>query len=318
MKHFRSGYLYILLSAVIFSTMEVVLKTVQGVFAPMQITCLRFLIGGVLLLPFALRSMKRKQTVLTKSDFGYFALVGFLCVAFAMALYQMAVTYTRASVVAIIFSCNPVFITILAHPILHEPIRRNHVAALILELLAALIIIDPLHATLDPTGALIAIAAAAAFALYSVVGKKRTPRFGGIAVTCLSFLFGSLELMAILLLGRIPAAASLFSSMGLGILADVPLFERIPASALPAFLYICIVVSAGGFVFYMIAMDKTSAQEASIVFFLKPILAPVFAFVFLREEIPLNMILGIVCFLCGSLCAILPGILEMRKSKTAG
>ena len=38
---------YIVLCAVIFSTMEVMLKTVHGVFAPMQITCLRFLVGGI-------------------------------------------------------------------------------------------------------------------------------------------------------------------------------------------------------------------------------------------------------------------------------
>ena len=52
MKRSYSGYLYIVLCAVIFSTMEVMLKTVHGVFAPMQITCLRFLIGGLLLIPF--------------------------------------------------------------------------------------------------------------------------------------------------------------------------------------------------------------------------------------------------------------------------
>ena len=45
MKRSYSGYLYIVLCAVIFSTMEVMLKTVHGVFAPMQITCLRFLIA---------------------------------------------------------------------------------------------------------------------------------------------------------------------------------------------------------------------------------------------------------------------------------
>ena len=104
MKRSYSGYLYIVLCAVIFSTMEVMLKTVHGVFAPMQITCLRFLIGGLLLVPFALRSMKKKGAAFTRADAGFFALTGFLCVAFSMVLYQMAVTYTKASVVAIIFS----------------------------------------------------------------------------------------------------------------------------------------------------------------------------------------------------------------------
>ena len=313
MNRSRSGYFYIVLCAVIFSTMEVMLKTVHGVFAPMQITCLRFLVGGVLLIPFAVRSIRKKNAVLTRKDLGFFACAGFLCVVIAMSLYQMSVTYTRASIVAVIFSCNPIFVTVLAHFLLHEEIHKNHIIALILELTAALIIIDPIHASLDPTGALLAILSAAMFSFYSVFGKKRTPRFGGIAVTCLSFLFGATELVALLLFGRTAAGASLYSAMGLKIFIDVPLFENIPLSALPALLYICCINSAAGFVCHMMAMEKTSAQEASLIFFLKPIFAPIFAFLFLKEEIPLNMIVGIVCFLAGSLCAILPGLLAQRK-----
>lgn len=313
MNRSRSGYIFIVLCAVIFSTMEVMLKTVHGVFAPMQITCLRFLVGGVLLIPFAVRSIRKKNAVLTRKDLGFFACAGFLCVVIAMSLYQMSVTYTRASIVAVIFSCNPIFVTMLAHFLLHEEIHKNHVIALILELTAALIIIDPIHASLDPTGALLAILSAAMFSFYSVFGKKRTPRFGGIAVTCLSFLFGATELVALLLFGRTAAGASLYGALGLKIFIDVPLFENIPLSALPALLYICCINSAAGFVCHMMAMEKTSAQEASLIFFLKPIIAPIFALIFLKEEIPLNMIVGIVCFLAGSLCAILPGILAQRK-----
>ena len=313
MNRSRSGYFFIVLCAVIFSTMEVMLKTVHGVFAPMQITCLRFLVGGVLLIPFAVRSIRKKNAVLTRKDLGFFACAGFLCVVIAMSLYQMSVTYTRASIVAVIFSCNPIFVTMLAHFLLHEEIHKNHIIALILELTAALIIIDPIHASLDPTGALLAILSAAMFSFYSVFGKKRTPRFGGIAVTCLSFLFGATELVALLLFGRTAAGASLYGALGLKIFIDVPLFENIPLSALPALLYICCINSAAGFVCHMMAMEKTSAQEASLIFFLKPIIAPIFALIFLKEEIPLNMIVGIVCFLAGSLCAILPGILAQRK-----
>ena len=313
MNRSRSGYIFIVLCAVIFSTMEVMLKTVHGVFAPMQITCLRFLVGGVLLIPFAMRSIRKKNAVLTRKDLGFFACAGFLCVVIAMSLYQMSVTYTRASIVAVIFSCNPIFVTMLAHLLLHEEIHKNHIIALILELTAALIIIDPIHASLDPTGALLAILSAAMFSFYSVFGKKRTPRFGGIAVTCLSFLFGATELVALLLFGRTAAGASLYGALGLKIFIDVPLFENIPLSALPALLYICCINSAAGFVCHMMAMEKTSAQEASLIFFLKPIFAPIFALIFLKEEIPLNMIVGIVCFLAGSLCAILPGLLAQRK-----
>ena len=316
MKHLHSGHLYIVLCALIFSTMEVMLKVVHGVFAPLQLTCLRFLFGGILLIPFALRSIRRKGAKLHRKDFGFFALTGFLFVAVSMVIYQLAVSYTKASVVAVIFSCNPIFVTILASFVLHEEIRRNHVIALLLEILAIVIIIDPLHAALDPTGALLAVLAAVVFAVYSVVGKKRTPIYGGITVTCLSILFGAAELLIVILLGHIPAIGAFLSSMGLDLLVNVPIFKGISLEVLPAFLYICAINSAGGFVCHMMAMEKNTAREASLIFFLKPMIAPVFAFIFLHEEITGNMLLGILCFLVGSGISILPGLIEEKRRAT--
>ena len=57
----KRGYLYILLAAMIYSTTEVALKGLGGVFAPMQITVERVLIGALFLLPFALRSLRRNR-----------------------------------------------------------------------------------------------------------------------------------------------------------------------------------------------------------------------------------------------------------------
>lgn len=309
-----SGFIYIILSAVIFSTMEVMLKTVSGVFAPMQITALRFTVGGLLLIPFALRSLKMKGEKLHRSDIGFFALSGFLCVAFSMVLYQMAVTYTKASVVAVIFSCNPIFVTLIAHLILKEEIRKNQIIALVLELIAVLIIIDPLNVKLNMTGVTLSILAALTFAFYSVVGKKKSAKFGSITVTCFSFIFGSAELMALLLLGKTAAFGNLLSAAGLDIFVNVPILPVMPSWAVLPFLYICIIVTTGGYVCHMMAMEKTSAQTASLIFFFKPILAPIFAFIFLHEEIPFNMIIGIICFLIGSGIAVIPGIVQQKKS----
>ena len=315
MKRSYSGYLYIVLCAVIFSTMEVMLKTVHGVFAPMQITCLRFLIGGLLLVPFALRSMKKKGAAFTRADAGFFALTGFLCVAFSMVLYQMAVTYTKASVVAIIFSCNPIFVTVLAYLLLHEQIRRNHIVALALELLAVFIIIDPLHASLDPTGALLAIASALVFSFYSVVSKKRTPRFGGIAVTCFSFLFGSVIIFCFILITHIPAVAGFFQSIGLPSFAQIPILEGYTLQNLPYVLYVSAGVAGVGFCAYFLAMEYQPASVVSLVYFFKPALSPILAWMVHGEEIPGNMLAGILLILAGSFANIIPGILEIRRAK---
>lgn len=315
MKKFNVGYVYIVLCATIFSFMEVVLKFTSGLFYPMQITMLRFLLGGTVLLPFALRSIRAHGARFTRRDAGFFALLGFLFVCIAMTFYQMAVIRAPASVVAVLFSCNPIFITVLAGLILHEPVRRNHILALCLEILAVFIIVDPLHARLDAVGVVFALLSAALFALYSVFGKKRAARFGGIAVTSLCSLFGGTELLILLLFGKTSAGAALFGRLGLALYIDVPLLSSLTAAALPWLLYLGAVNTGLGFVLHMLAMEKTSAQTASLIFFLKPMLAPLFALAVLREEIRLNMWLGILCFLVGSGIAIIPGIIEANRNK---
>ena len=56
-----------------------------------------------------------------------------------------------------------------------------------------------------------------------------------------------------------------------------------------------------GFTCYFLSMEITSAQTTSLVFFFKPALAPLLAFLVLHEAIPGNMLAGIACILCGSL-----------------
>ncbi|MDY3014725.1 MAG: DMT family transporter [Evtepia sp.] len=129
------GSIYLALAALIFSTMEVVLKlpAVSGSFHPMQITVERFLVGGLCLLPLSLRTLKKRGITLTGQDFKTFALTGFLCVPLAMVFYQLSITHGQANVVAVLFSINPIFVTVLAYLLLREKIYWCHVLALVLE-----------------------------------------------------------------------------------------------------------------------------------------------------------------------------------------
>ena len=315
MKKNYSGYFFILLTTIIFSTMEVMLRYTRGLFAPMQITYLRFLIGGIALIPFAIASLKKHGARLKAGDLAYFALTGFMCVAFSMVMYQMAILYSSASFVAVVFSSNPVFVTVLAALLLKEMIRPNHIIALVVEIIAIVVIVAPWKNAVDPKATVLTVAASLAFALYMVVGKRKTPSFGGITVSCLSMVLGSLELLLILVIGRTAGGASFFQSIGLDIFASVPLFPALPKEAILPFLYICLINSGAGYVCHMISLEKTSANETNLVYFLKPILSPLIALVFLKEEITPLMWLGIALFLIGSAIAALPGIISQRKSR---
>ena len=309
----RLGYFYIVLTAFIFSTMEVALKAVTGVFQTLQITALRFLLASFFLIPFALRALKKRGKSLTLRDLPYFLLNGLLCVVLGMVCYQLAILYSPASVVAVLFSCNALFTTLFAALFLKEPLKWYHYAALALELLAVGFIINPFHTVLDAKGVTLALISAVLFSLYSVAGRKKSAEYGGIVISCGSLLCGALLLIALILLGRLPALAAPLQKAGLGLFAGVPLFEGIPASAWPALLYVGIGVSGCGYVCHMLAVEKTSAREAALVYFLKPVLAPLIALILLHEEIPANMWIGIVLFVAGSAVAILPGILPRKQ-----
>ncbi len=305
----KRGYIFILLTTIIFSTMEIALKLVSGVFNPIQLTFTRFFIGGLFLIPFAVGALRRKHISVSLRDLRYFAFLGFLGIVVSMILYQLAVQNTKASVVAVLFSCNPVFVTILAFFFLREAIRKNNVLALVLEVIGTIIIINPLNVKLSILGVSLTIVSTLTFALYGVFGKRKCAEYGGVVVTCFGFLFGAMEMLILIGLSHVPSIAAFFASNGLAIFSNIPLFKGHTLELLPIVAYICIVNSGIGYACFFLAMEKTSAQRTSLVFFFKPILAPILALIVLHEVIPFNMIIGILFILCGSLTSILPGLL---------
>jgi len=230
----KKGYLYIVLTAFLFSTMEIALKITVGRFNPIQLTFLRFMIGSIILFPLAIRSLRVRGYRLERVDLGFFALTGFICVVVSMVLYQMAIVYTKASIVAVLFSCNPVFVVVFAYFLLHEPITRYTVVSIGLSILGILWIIDPLNFSGSPAGIGLALLSALTFGLYGVTGRKRSQRYGGFALTCFSFLFGCLELLLLIYLTRIDAVAAFLTRNGLQVFADIPLFQGLALRSLPS------------------------------------------------------------------------------------
>lgn len=96
----KKGYIYILLAAIIFSTMEISGKMIATQINPFELTLIRFTIGGLILLPFAIKDIKNRNLKLNKNDMCYFILTAFLCVVVSMSFFQLAVVYTKASIVS--------------------------------------------------------------------------------------------------------------------------------------------------------------------------------------------------------------------------
>ena len=311
----KKGYLYIAITTILFSSMEIVLKSISNSFSPIQLTFERFFFGGLILLPFAIKSLKSKDISINKEDIKQFLFLGFMCVVVSMIFYQLAVTHTKASVVAVIFSCNPVFVMLFASIFLKEKIYSHNIVSLILEVIGIIIIINPLSIKLSPIGVTLTLLAAITFALYGVLGKKSTSKFGGEIVTCFSFIFGSMEMLILILIGHISSISSLLTTFNLETFACVPLFTGYNISNIWAIIYAYVFVTGLGYASFFKAMEKTSANTTSLVFFFKPVLSPILAFIFIKESIPINMIVGILFIVFGSIFTIIRNMsLEDKKS----
>jgi drug/metabolite transporter (DMT)-like permease len=300
----KKGYLYIGLAALLFSTMEIALRLYSLGLNPIELNFLRFSVGALVLLPLAIKSMKGRAK-LNANDLGFFALSGFVCVVLSMTLYQLAVVRSRASVVAVIFSCNPVFVVPLAALVLKERITPRTIFALVASLAGIACIALPAFrhaggAGLDLTGVLLTVASAIVFAVYGVFGKARSSRYGGLALTSFSFVAGSLELLALIGISHIAPISGALRGAGLAVFADIPVFAGLTLQGLPGFLYLGIFVTGLGYAFYFLGMEHTSAQTGSVVFFIKPALAPLLALLVLGEAISLSMAGGIALILAGS------------------
>lgn len=296
----KKGYLCIFVTTILFSSMEIVLKLSAGEFNPVQITMERFLVGGLLLIPFAVSALRKRNRKLAASDFKWFVLLGFVGVLASMTFYQLSILHIEASRVAVLFSSNPLFVAVFAVLLLKEPMYKHKAAAIIGELLGVVFIVQPWQEGLNVTGVAMALTAGLLFALYSVLGKEESRKLGGVTLTCGSFLFGSIEMMALAGLSHVDGVASYLQGHGLSTFANISFIEGFNWTSLGHFLYVAVFVTGVGYALYFVAMEYVSAQEVSMVFFFKPVLASVAAAVILGDEIPLPMMIGIGLILTGS------------------
>ena len=297
----KKGYWFIILSAFLFSTMEIVLKMVSNEFNPIQINFLRFFLGSILLLPLAIKSLKNRKLSLSKDDIKFFLITGFVCVVVSMNFYQLSILYCKASLVAILFSCNPVFVVTFAFFLLGEKLYKHTIASMVLSIIGMMCILNPFNMTISLLGIIFIIVASVTFALYSVICNKRCMKFGGIVINCFTFLFGSMEMLVLILITKLSFVANFLSTRGLKEFANIPIIHGITLANLPMLAYISIFVTGLGYTFYTLAMEETSATTASIVFFIKPALAPILALIILKEAIEINTVIGILFIIIGSI-----------------
>lgn len=302
MKRNGAGYLYLLITVVLFSTYEVVSKTLVGKIDPFQINFIRFLVGGIILFLFALI---KGDIRISWVDFCQVWLLGVINVVISMNLLQLSlyIDGAKASIVAVIFSGNPIFVTVFSAFFEKEKISMHKLIGLLMGVAGIIVVflqkLD-IRAT-DYKSPLLVLSSAAFFGLYSALGRKVSVKIGSLKMNAYSFLSGSLTLIPVLIIFRKPIVQFDYSGM-------------------LQVAYLSVMVTGIAYWTYFKGLPIMGASSGSLVFFVKPVLASVIAILFLKESASINLFLGTFIIIAGILSSLywpsLSGYIKRHRQST--
>ncbi|GAB4276925.1 MAG: DMT family transporter [Candidatus Rifleibacteriota bacterium] len=282
---------YLSFTILAFSSIEVAANPIRNLVAPMLITFWRFAIGSVFLLPIALLRCKSQLKRLNLGDIIRLFLLGIMNIIFSMGAHAVCMKYARASTAAILIAANPIATNFFSWLILKEAMEKKRIIALMLGFSGIIIIALRPDTSIDtPLGIAAGIASLTGFGLYTVCSKKMIHKFGSLTVTVVSCLTALIAYLPILY----------FSNSGF-----LPV-----ASAWPRLLFLGIVGSGLGYVTFFKALESMPAGKASYLFFFKPPVTILLAWLVLAEKPSESAFIGTALIMCGIL------IENMRKNIT--
>jgi len=219
----------------------------------------------------------------------------------------LALSRSTSVDVSIIMNSNPIFIIPLA-VLVGERLTLRNIIGVIAGLLGCALVINGSFTGFQLLiqrehfiGNLIALVAAICWAIYTVMGKELVRERGGLVVTSLNMVIGSIPLLLILI--------------GLGELT----LPSLKASLI--ILYLAIFPTAMGFVFWYKALETLDAGPLGPLQYIVPVGTAIIAFFFLDETIGLASMTGMIMVFAGiylSTISVADKIPTHRKSQRSG
>jgi drug/metabolite transporter (DMT)-like permease len=285
------GYLLVFTAIVLFSTIEVVSKYLQEGYGaavqvgPFQVATIRFVLGALLLMPLALTPGRRKLLAKALGSHSTALLIlGVVGVFLTFLLFHWSIDMADASTVAVVISTTPVFTAAMAWLFLKERLSALNWLGVAIGLAGAVIAATELQVadifrSSDVRGGLLSLAANLTWSLYTVLGKRYSEEYGGLAFSAITMSVGAMAFAAFLALR--------------GGWVQVAGYNAVSWLWL---VYLGVVATGVGYYFYFGGLRSVPASRGASMFYFKPVIALVLAFFLLGEEI--TPVLLVAAFLC--------------------
>ena len=184
-----TGWLFAAFTITVWGSTFISSKKLLGLYSPAQIMLTRFFLAYCTL--WLLRPRKLKLS--RRQELG-FLLLGLFGCSLYFYTENTALTYTLASNVSIIVAAAPIFTAILAHFAGEERFRRNTLWGFLVAFTGVVLVVcnGTFVLKLNPRGDLLALGAAASWAVYSVLVRKLGQGTDPILVTRRTLFWGIL------------------------------------------------------------------------------------------------------------------------------
>ena len=279
-KNERWGFLCLITAIGLWSTVEVVIRTLHGAIAPIQFAWVRFLLGGVFLMLFLPLELRRRGLRLNASILRFAALVSLPGIAVSAVALQYGLTLAGAAVVATVYGAAPLIAMGMSRVLLGDTLTVPRVAGLLVGFLGILLLtLGKPSPTFSLAGVLCTLLSASAFCLWSVLVKKYAGPYSGLPITALSFFFGVLFLTPLVL----------WEGGGLHL-------EPLWANAM-AVIYLAVGTTGIAYGLYFVGLQHVDPTRAMSVILLKPPVVAFLAIVFLGESLTWNVLVAMVLIL---------------------
>jgi len=209
MRSPRRGYALVLAAAAAWSTTGLWIRKAaeSGGFSALSLafwrdlaTALSLIAGLALLRPAWLRVQRR--------DLPWLVALGGLGVGTFHVLWNLSLLHLDVAIATVLLYSAPVFVTLAARLIWHEPLTRPKIVAVILTLAGCVLAagLDPAAGlSLTAGGLILGLSAALAYASFSLFSRHMTGRYSPWTVLTYGFGFGALVLLPFQLLSAPPA-----------------------------------------------------------------------------------------------------------------
>jgi len=279
----RTAYLLLLAMAVCFGGTWPAGKLAVDDVSPFTVAATRFTIATLLL---ALWAVRRGGLVRpSRRDLPLVLALGATAVAGYNALFLYGLELAPASDGAIIVpGLAPVFTVLIAWPVLGERVGRRGAAGLVLAFAGLVAVIGPTGGIDGDRllGALLFVAGAACWGVYSVLGKFATARFGAVRATLYATTTGALLLLPFAI------AESGWSKLAAA-----------SGSAWASILYLAVFGTVLAFVLFYEGVSRIGASRATAFALLIPIFGVLGSVLILDESVGAGTFVGGVAILAG-------------------